>query len=64
MERFLQILHSRKIMSYREDQLMLKGAKDVFFLARLVYKKLVHSPPIAFPSRSIWNPIVPERIMG
>ena len=62
VERFLQILHIRKIMSYQEDQLMLKGAKDVVFLARLMYKKLVHSPPIAFPSCSIWNPIVPPKI--
>ena len=60
VERFLQILHRRKIMSYQEDQLMLKGAKDVVFLARLMYKKL--SPPIAFPSRSIWNPIVLPKI--
>ena len=61
VERFLQILYRRKIMSYQEDQLLLKVAKDVFS-ARLMYKKLVHSLPIAFPSRSIWNPIVPPKI--
>ena len=62
MERLLQLLHRRKIMSYQEDQLLLKGAKVVDFSARLMYRKLVHSPPIVFPSRSIWNHIVPPKI--
>ena len=62
VERLLQLLHRRKFMSYQEDQLLLKGAKVVVFSARLMYRKLVHSPPIAFPSRSIWNPIVPPKI--
>ena len=62
MERLLQLLHKRKIMSYQEDQLLLKGAKAAAFLARLMYRKLVQSPPIAFLSRSIWNPIVPVKI--
>ena len=63
MESFLQILYRRKIASYQEDQLLLKGDKEAVFSARLMYKKLVHSPsPIAFPSCSIWNPIVPPKI--
>ena len=62
VERLLQLLHKRKIMSYQEDQLLLKGAKVVVFSTRLMYRKLVHSPPIAFPSLSIWNPIVPPKI--
>ena len=49
-------------MSYQEDQLLLKGVKGAVFSARLMYKKLVHSPPIAFPSYSIWNPIVRPKI--
>ena len=62
VERFLQILYRRKITSYQEDQLLLKGAKDVIFSARIMYKKMVHSPPITFPCRSIWNPIIPPKI--
>ena len=62
MERHLQLLHRRKIMSYLEDQLLLKGAKVADFSARLMYRELVHSPPIAFPFHSIWNPIVPPKI--
>ena len=62
MDRLLQLLHNRNIMSYQEDQLRLKGAKVADFSTRLMYRKLVHSPPIAFPSRSIWNPIVPPKI--
>ena len=50
MERLLQLLHRRKIMSYQEDRLLLKGAKVDDFSTRLMYRKLVHSPPIAFPS--------------
>ena len=61
-ERLLQFLHKRKIRSYQEDQLPMKGAKVADFSARLMYRKLVHSPPITFPSRSIWNPIVPPKI--
>ena len=52
VERLLHLRHIRKIMSYQEDQLLLKGAKVADFLARLMYRKLEHSPPIAFPSRS------------
>ena len=62
MKRLLQFLHRRKIMSYQEDQFLLKGAKVSEFSARLMYRKLVYSPAIAFPSRSIWNPIVPPKI--
>ena len=43
--------------------MLLKGAKDTVFSARLMYKKLAHSPSIAFPSCSIWNPIVPPKII-
>ena len=59
IERFLQYLHSRKIKPFQEDQLLLKGFKTNGFSVRLVYRMLVHSPPTAFPFRSIWNPIVP-----
>ena len=37
VERFLQILHIRKITSYQEDQLLLKGAKEAVFSTRLMY---------------------------
>ena len=63
VERFLQILYRRKIMPHQEDQLLLKGAKEAVFSTRLMYKKMVQSPhPVAFPSCSIWNPIVPPKI--
>ena len=32
---------------------------DMNFDIRLMYRKLAHSFPTAFPFRSIWNPIVP-----
>ena len=50
VERFLQIPCRRKISYYQEDQLLLKGAKDTVFSARLMYKKLEHYPP---PSLSL-----------
>ena len=62
MERLLQFCHRRKIRCCQEELLLLKGAKVVDFSVRLMYRKLVHSPPIAFPSCSIWNPIVPPKI--
>ena len=50
VERFLQILYRRKIMSHQEDQLLLKGAKEAVFSTRLIYKKMVqpHPPPPLF----------------
>ena len=48
VERFLKILYRRKITSYQEDQLLLKGAKDAVFSARLI-----PPTPISFPYRSI-----------
>ena len=32
------------------------------FSVRLMYRKLMHSPSTDFPSRSIWNPIVPPKL--
>ena len=62
VERFLHFLHSRKIRPFQEDQLLLKESTDDGFSVRLMYRKLVHSLPTAFPFRSIWNPIVPPKL--
>ena len=32
------------------------------FSVRQMYRKLMFSPPLDFPSRSIWNPIVPPKL--
>ena len=62
VERLLQFLHKSKIRPYQEDRLLVKGAKGHNFSVRIMYRQLDHSPPIAFPFRSIWNPIVPPKI--
>ena len=57
VERFLQFLHNKKIRPSQEDRLLLKESITDGFSVRLMYSKLVYSPPLDFPYRSIWNPI-------
>ena len=62
VERFLQFLHNKKIRPSQEDRLLLKESNTDGFSVRLMYSKLVYSPPLDFPGRSIWNPIVPPKM--
>ena len=62
VERFLHFLHNKKINPFQEDQLLLKEIMNDGFSIRLIYCKLMHSLPTAFPSRFIWNPIVPLKL--
>ena len=62
VERFLQFLHNKKIRPSQEDRLLLKESITDGFSVRLMYSKLVYSPPLDFPCRSIWNPIVPPKL--
>ena len=50
VERFLHFLHNKKIRPFQENRLysMTDG-----FLVRLIYRKLMHSLPTAFPFQSI-----------
>ena len=62
VERFFLFLHNRKIRSVQEDHLLLKESITDGFSVRYMYRKLMVSPPLDFPSRSIWNPIVPPKL--
>ena len=62
VERFLHFLHNKKIRPFQEDRLLLKETMTDGFSVRLIYRKLMHSPSIDFPCRSIWNPIVPLKL--
>ena len=62
VERFLYFLHNKKIRPFHEDQLLLKETITDGFSIRLMYRKLMHSLPRAFPFLSIWNPIIPPKL--
>ena len=62
VERFLHFLHNKKIRHFQEDRLLLKESITDGFSVRHMYSKLVYSPPLDFPCRSIWNPIVPPNM--
>ena len=62
VERFFFFLHNKKIRSVQEDRLLLKDSNSDGFSVRHMYCKLMFSPPFDFPSRSIWNPIVPPKL--
>ena len=63
VERFLLFLHSRKIRLLQEDHLLLKETTSDGFSVRLMYRMLAHSAPTNFPFWSIWNPIVPLKLV-
>ena len=62
MVRFLHFLHNKKIRPVQEDRLLLKESITDGFLVRHMYRKLMFSPPLDFPWRSIWNPIVHPKL--
>ena len=62
VERFFLFIHNKKIRSVQEDRLLLKDAISDGFSVRHMYRKLMFSPPLDFPSSSIWNPIVPPKL--
>ena len=62
VERFLHFLHNKKIRHVQEDRLLLKESITDGFSVRHMYRKLMFSPPLDFPSRSNWNPIVPPKL--
>ena len=62
VERFLLLLHNKKIRPFQEDRLLLKETLTNGFSVSLMYRKLRYSLPTDFPWQSIWNPIVPPKL--
>ena len=63
VERFLHFLHNKKIWPFQEDRLLLKESITDGFSVRHMFHKLMYSPPLDFPCQSIWNPIVPPKLV-
>ena len=45
-----------------EDKILFKGSKNDDFSVKSMYMVLDCSPQVAFPYRSIWNPVIPPRM--
>ena len=63
VDRFLQVLNRKQIKPLMEDKILFKGSRNDSFYVKSMYRVLDCSPQVAFPSRSIWNPVIPP-IMG
>ena len=61
VENFLLMIQPWRVVSNREDKLVLKGGNSGFYLMKLLYEALIRTTaePRSFPALSIWNPLVP-----
>ena len=62
VDRFLQVLNRKRIKPLMEDKILFKGSRNDGFSVKSMYRVLDCSPQVAFPSRSIWNPVIPPRM--
>ena len=60
-ENFLRMIRPWRVVSNREDKLVLKGVKSGFYSMKLLYEGLnrIDAKPRPFPTLSVWNPLVP-----
>ena len=62
VDRFLQVLCRKQINPIMEDKILFKGSRNDGFSVKNMYRVLDSSPQVVFPSRSIWNPVIPPRM--
>ena len=64
MENFLLMIQPWRVVSNREDKLVLKGGNSSFYSVKLLYEELNRTvaEPRSFPALSIWNPLVPLKV--
>ena len=62
MNRFLQVLYRKKIKPLIEDKILFKGSRNDAYSVSSMYRVLEGFPQTDFPSRSIWNSVVPPRM--
>ena len=62
VERFLSSIHKKKIIPWIKDKLLLKGSSHGNFSVTTMYSDLDLTPDIDFPSRSVWNFVIPFKI--
>ena len=60
--RFFQVLYRNQLRSLMEDKIIFKGSRNDVFSVSSMYRVLDCSPQVAFPSRLIWNPVIPPRM--
>ena len=60
--RFLQVLYRTQIRPLKEDKIIFKGSRNDVFSVSSMCRVLDCSPQVAFPSRLIWNPVLPPRL--
>ena len=63
-ENFLHTIQPRRVVSNREDMLILKQSNSGVYSMKLMYKAL-NSPTFEsrpFPTLSVWNPLVPLKV--
>ena len=64
MENFLQAIQPWRVVSNKEDGLILKGSNLGIYSVKLMYEVL-NCPAFVsrpFPTLSIWNPLVPLKV--
>ena len=62
VERFLLILHNKKVMHTLEDKLFLREAKGGLFSVKFAYRYLSNLEAHPFPSNLIWNSWVTTKV--
>ena len=64
MENFLLMIQPWRVVSNREDRLVLKGGNSIFYSMKLLYKTLnrTTAEPRSFLALSVWNPLVPLKV--
>ena len=64
MENFLLMTQPWRVVSHREDKLVLKGGKSSLYSVKLLYEVLncIEAETRPFPALSVWNPMVPLKV--
>ena len=64
VENFLRMTHPWRVVSNREDKLILKGGKPSLYSVKLLYEVLnrTKAETRPFPALSVWNNIVPLKV--
>ena len=64
MENFLLTIQPWRVVSSREDKLVLKGGSSSLYSVKLLYEVLnrITIEPRSFPTLSVWNPLVPLKV--
>ncbi|RVW20076.1 hypothetical protein CK203_114273 [Vitis vinifera] len=62
VERFLSSIQGKRLDADVEDRMLWKETKNEIFTVKSLYKSLVHSCSVSFPSNIIWSPYVPTKV--